>query len=178
MIFKCIVPLLVSSFLLGAFLKEDPIPWSGTRRLTWNDFKAAPDPKSTNAALTSSKISFKYSQSGSSFRYSIACEFDRNSSWGKVKTPFILAHEQGHFDISEIHARKLHKALKLYNVNEATLTKDVSAMYQKVMEDQNVMQSDYDSETNFSRNTEKQLAWLEKIKKELERLEEYAGYGK
>lgn len=168
----------MSFFLVVAMPKEDPIAWSGVRRLTWNDFKATPDPKSSNAALTSSKISFKYSQSGANFRYSIACEFDRNASWGKVKTAPILAHEQGHFDISEIHARKLHKALKLYNLNEATLAKDVSAMYQKVMEDQNVMQSEYDNETNFSRNAEKQLIWLEKIKKELERLEEYAGYGK
>lgn len=172
------MPLLMSFFLVVAMQKEDPIAWSGVRRLTWNDFKATPDPKSSNAALTSSKISFKYSQSGSNFRYRVACEFDRNASWGKVKTPPILAHEQGHFDISEIHARKLHKALKQFKVNEESLTKEVSAIYQKIMDEQNAMQSDYDNETNFSRNAEKQQIWLEKIKKELERLDEYDDYGK
>jgi hypothetical protein len=172
------IPLVVCTFFMGAMPKEDPIAWSGVRRLNWSDFKATPDPKSPNAALTSSKISFKYSQSGSNFRYTITCEFDRNASWGKVKTAPILAHEQGHFDISEIHARKLNKALKQFKVTEETLTKEVSAIYQKIMDEQNAMQSDYDNETNFSRNAEKQLAWLEKIKKEIEKLDEYKDYGR
>ncbi len=178
MVMKYIVPLFIPFLLMLTAPKEDPIAWSSTRRLSWADFKATPDPRSGNAALTSSKISFKYSQSGANFSYQIACEFDKNASWGKVKTPLILAHEQGHFDISEIHARKLNRALQQYSINEASLAKDISSIYQKIMEEQNSLQSDYDNETNFSRNPGQQQAWLEKIKKELERLEAYADYGK
>lgn len=177
MVMKYIVSLFLP-FLLLIAPKEDPIAWSSTRRLSWADFKASPDPKSANAALTSSKISFKYSQSGANFRYQIACEFDKNASWGKVKTPPILAHEQGHFDISEIHARKLNRALQQYSVNEASLARDISGIYQRIMDEQNSFQAEYDTETNFSRNPEKQQAWLEKIKKELEHLEAYADYRK
>jgi hypothetical protein len=179
MLLKVFTPLVLSVVLTGLFLKEDTISWSNTRRLSWADFKGTPDPKSPNAALTSSKISFTYSQSGGiNFNYRIRCEFDRNASWGRVKTPVILAHEQGHFDITEIHARKLNRALKQYVLRESTLAKDVSAIYQKVMEEQNALQGEYDSETNFSRQPEKQAQWLEKIRKELDKLEEYAGYGK
>jgi hypothetical protein len=169
---SCILSL---SLLLQAPL-EDAIPWSDVRRLSWADFKAKPDPFSSNAALTSSKISFVYNQNPNNFKYKISCHFNRSASWGKVRTTSILAHEQGHFDISEIHARKLNKALRLYKIRPTTLISDVSAIYEVVMQGQNNMQSDYDSETDFSRNYEQQLAWQKKIQAELVSLQVYGNY--
>jgi hypothetical protein len=154
----------------------DPIHWNSTRRLSWSDFKASPDSNSDNAALTSSTISFQFSLSGTQFKYSIACTFDRNASWGRVKTSYILLHEQAHFDISEIFARKLNKALRQYAVKEATISADVSAIYKQVMEAHAKYQQQYDDETSHSRLPDKQAAWLEKVNTELNGLEAYSGY--
>jgi Bacterial protein of unknown function (DUF922) len=170
--------LLTCSFSLHNSARHDneTLPWSDTRRLTWDDFKARPDNNSTNAALTSSGIEFKYGYSNAQFTFTINCMFEKNKSWGKVKTDYILAHEQGHFDISEIHARKLNKALKYYSFNITTAAKDIGTVYDRLMKEQTDMQNLYDNESNYSRNKEQQALWLEKIKKELEGLKEYANY--
>lgn len=155
------------------------IAWSDTRRLTWADFKGSPDLASGNAALTSAKITFRYGYSGpENFIWTIECTFDKNRSWGKIKNNLILSHEQGHFDITEIHARLLQKGMKEYKFKEGNVAKEVQAIYQKVTDAQNVMQTTYDAETNFSRNPDEQKRWLEKIKKQLEELKPYADYNK
>jgi hypothetical protein len=61
---------------------------------------------------------------------------------------------------------------------EGNVAKEVQAIYQKVTDAQNIMQTTYDAETNFSRNPDEQKRWLEKIKKQLEELKPYAEYNK
>ena len=105
------------------------LEWSVDRKLTWKDFRAQPDKNSTNAALTSSSINIEFGYNNSGLKYKIKCRFDQNLSWGRIKNDYILAHEQGHFDIAEIHARKLHKLLKAYKFNNRTVAKDVNRIY-------------------------------------------------
>ena len=178
MIFKLIATGLLSAVCSFSTQKDDTsIPWLASRKLTWDDFKSRPDNNSTNAALTSSKITFKYSyDSDKGFNYTIGCLFEKNGSWGRVKTDYILSHEQGHFDIAEIYARKLNKIIKAYSFNPATAQKEVPAIYEKIMKELAAMQNQYDSETDFSRNREQQAAWSEKINRELYKLGEFAGY--
>ena len=157
--------------------KDDSIPWAASRKLNWSDFKSTPDNNSSNAALTASKITFKYSyDSDKGFSYTIGCVFEKNNSWGRVKTDYILSHEQGHFDIAEIYARKLNKLLKGYKFNSTTAQKEVPAMYQKIMNDLSAMQNQYDSETDFSRDKKEQAEWSARIDRELNKLGEFAGY--
>jgi hypothetical protein len=177
MIFKLIAAFLLASFSFSTQNNNDSIPWTESRKLTWADFKSTPDNNSSNAALTSSKTTFQFSyDSEKGFSFTISCVFDKTSSWGKVKTDYILSHEQGHFDIAEINARRLNKALKAYVFNSKTANKDVPAIYQKIMEEQSAMQQQYDDETNYSRDKEQQGIWLEKIKNDLDKLKDYAGY--
>ncbi len=152
------------------------IEWSADRRLTWQDFKAQPDKNSTNAALTSSSINIEFGYNNTGLKYNIKCRFDQNLSWGRIKNEYILSHEQGHFDIAEIHARKLHKSLKAYKFNNRTVSKDVNKIYDTVMKEHHALQSQYDQETNYSRDAAQQNAWKEKIEKILQELEEYSNY--
>ena len=153
------------------------IDWSAAYRLQWDDFKASPDKSSPNAALTSTAIKFDFSYNGRALDYHISCQFDKTQSWGRVKNDYILSHEQGHFDIAEIYARKLNKLLKEYTVtNVNRLSKEVNKLYENTMRQLHDMQVKYDAETNFSINTEKQNEWLKKISLELKELETYADY--
>jgi hypothetical protein len=153
------------------------INWSAERRLTWDDFKARPDRGSPNAALTGTDIKFDFSyNSNKGFQYHISCWFDKNKSWGRVKTDYILSHEQGHFDIAEIYARKLCKAFREYHPDAEKAQKDVNRIYEKVIRELTETQKRYDHETNFSINKEEQMEWLKKIDDELKSLEPYADY--
>lgn len=157
-------------------IQANLIEWSADRKLTWNDFKAQPDKNSTNAALTSSSINIEFGYNNSGLKYNIKCRFDQNLSWGKIKNDYILAHEQGHFDIAEIHARKLHKLLGAYKFNSRTVSKDVNRIYETVMKEHHAFQSQYDQETNYSRDPAQQNAWKDKIEEALKDLVEYSNY--
>jgi hypothetical protein len=153
------------------------IDWSADRKLTWDDFKATPDVNSPNAALTGTNIKFDFSYSSTDgFKYHITCQFDKNSSWGRIKTDYILSHEQGHFDIAEIYARRLNEALKEYKPDVGKANKEVNKIYEKVMHELSAAQALYDRETNFSINKEEQARWLIKIRDELKSYEAYAYY--
>ena len=175
--FKWVTVLALGTLFLFSLQKEDSLPWSANRRLTWQDFKSSPDDNSGNAALTSSTIGFKYNyDSEKGFSYTITCLFEKNSSWGRVKTDYILAHEQGHFDIAEIYARKLYKTVQAFRFNPRTAQKEVPAMYHQIMKELATKQAAYDSETDFSRDKDEQAAWLLKISTELDNLKSYAKY--
>lgn len=169
------------AFLLTALTGTEQasfIEWSASRKLTWDDFKAPPDPASTNAALTSSAINVEFGYDEEELQFNIKCSFDKNKSWVRIRNTAILLHEQGHFDIAELHARKLNKALKAYPFNAKTVSNDVNRIYDSVMALHHAAQNEYDKETDFSRNKEKQAIWLKKIAEDLQGLQMYAAYSK
>lgn len=152
------------------------IPWSASRKLTWSDFKGTPDPHAPNAALTSSSINIEYGYNDKGFEYSISCNFDKNRSWVRIKNNEVLAHEQGHFDIAEIYARKLNKLVKEYHFNAKTASSDLNKLYEEAMKQHRLEQTQYDQETDYSRNKPNQSAWLSKIEQELKVTAPFANY--
>ena len=108
--------------------------------------------------------------------YKIKSLFSRTRSWGLHKTDYILSHEQGHFDIAEIFARKLHKKMSEYRFDKRTCNKKLGEIYDEIVEEKSEMQNDYDKETRHSINKEKQAQWLKKIERLLVEYEDYADY--
>ncbi|HWC52715.1 MAG TPA: DUF922 domain-containing protein [Chitinophagaceae bacterium] len=155
---------------------EQLIKWEMGRNLTWNDYYGKPDPASDAAASTATYLGIEYSLSNDNFKYKITCSFSKNKSWVRYKNDFVLSHEQGHFDITEIFARKLNKVMCEYHFNRNTYRKDLDKIYQDILHEKDSMQDQYDHETNFSRNKEKQIAWLKKIERMLGELKEFAHY--
>lgn len=155
---------------------EEIIKWSASKPLTWADYKGQPDPESDAVASTSTVLTIEYKLSAESFSYKIKSYFSKNKSWGLLKTPYILSHEQGHFDIAEIFARKLHKEMSGYKYNKKTYEKELPRIYDKITNEKMDMQDEYDKETNHSINKEKQAEWLKKIAKLLKEYEEWDDY--
>ena len=84
----------------------------------------------------------------------------------KEKSVKLLKHEQGHFDISEIWARKLNKKLQGLcgrgkTVKDATddLQKQVQKAYDESERDRDKMEKDYDKETKGGTDDAKQAEW-------------------
>lgn len=157
---------------------NNQIPWSANRKLTWNDFKGNPDVNSPNAALTSSNINIQFGYDENGFQYLIKCSFDKNRSWVRIRNNDVLVHEQGHFDLAEVYARKLNKAIEAYHFNAQTVSNDVNKLYESMMKEHRQIQIQYDQETDYSRNRPKQQDWLKKIADDLTSLEGYSHYQK
>lgn len=149
--------------------------WS-TTKLTWSDYKAKPDPESDAAASTTTYLGISYNISGNNFSYKIESKFSKTRSWGLHKTPYILGHEQGHFDLAEVFARKLHMKMMEYKFNRKTYEKDLRKIYQDILDEKEKMQNEYDEETNHSINRNKQAEWLIRIAALLEEYEPYKDY--
>jgi hypothetical protein len=157
-------------------MHDEMLEWNPGRKLTWNDYKGNPDPLSDAAASTTTLLTISYNIRSNDFSYKIESTFSTTRSWGLHKTPYILSHEQGHFDIAEIFARKLHKRMMEYRFDRRNYEKDLKKIYQEILDEKAEMQNDYDRETNHSINKEKQVEWLKKISKMLDEYQEYASY--
>lgn len=157
--------------------EEEQLAWS-ENKLTWADFKGDPDYSTGAAATTSSGISYKLSATLKNDELDVDCKvvcyFFPQNSWYKPDkvNKIILAHEQLHFDITELHARKFRKILE-----EREFTKDVKKeirrIYATINREVKRMQSNYDAESDFSRNLEKQKEWEVFVQKELLKFKEY-----
>jgi len=154
----------------------DYLPWSYARPLTWEDFMCEPKQNTDAVALTSTALGIAYNLSSGQLHYEITCNFSKVKSWGILKTPYILAHEQGHFDITEIYARILHRELLAYKFNRRSFRQDVNVIYDRVVKEKESFQLLYDAQTDHSRNKKVQQEWLDKIQELLTETEPYADY--
>jgi hypothetical protein len=152
--------------------EEEAILWNPEQRLTWANFKAEPPKNSEIAATTASGLSYQFSTTEKNGKYEldyiVGTYFYPDRSWyqSNICDEVILSHEQLHFDISELYARKMRKIM-----DNTTFTKnvkaEVKAIYREINKELAEFQQVYDHETNYSRNIEQQLSWNKKIKEAL-----------
>ena len=129
---------LLLAFYFNGYTQEIIINGGKTERLlTWDDFKGRADKSTgyyaeTQWELSFGKIGFRSDQEIPLKDLVLTLKFNEKKSWvvrGK-ETPELLKHEQGHFDIAEIYARKIRKKLqatKLHKKNGAEQIKKKEA---------------------------------------------------
>jgi hypothetical protein len=152
------------------------IPWQEERLLSWDDFKGPIKHNTDAVASTSTSLGIAYQILDGNLVYQITCNFSKHSSWGSLKTDYILAHEQAHFDITEIYARKLHQALSNYKLDRMNYQRDIGKIYNEIVEGKEAMQKAYDGESDHSRKRKTQMEWLEKIDQQLQETAPYEAY--
>lgn len=152
--------------------KVETIPWSADRKLQWSDFKGSYFKTQWAAATTATSISYSFSvveQNDQRFLdIAVGCEFYPQKSWYKPELcdALILSHEQLHFDIAELHARKFRKKLSETRFTD-NVKEEVREIYAMVLKQLYIFQNKYDRETDFSRDLQQQLVWNQMISKEL-----------
>jgi hypothetical protein len=155
---------------------DNVIPWTSERKLEWDDFLCEPKKEGEAVASTSTSLGLSYQVRDNQLTFHITCDFAKDKSWGALRTEYILAHEQAHFDITEVHARKLYQALYEYEFNPATFKNDIAAIYSQIVKEKESMQEGYDSETDHSRNKTIQVQWLERINGLLSETDIFSNY--
>lgn len=171
--------LLVAATNSRAVLREESaelIPWSARRIVGWEDFQSSPQTGTEAVASTSTSLGLSYQLKDGELTFNITCNFQKTKSWGLMKTDYILAHEQGHFDITELCARHLYQELTAYNFDRRNFKADLTRIYNSVVAEKEALQNTYDQETDHSRNRKVQSEWLQRIDQELEATQAYATY--
>lgn len=158
---------------------EAVISWEDDYKLSWSDFKGKPKPNSGAVAETASGISFGFSvkelnSNVVSYTAEVHAYFSVEKSWfHKDKaSDYILNHEQLHFDITELFARKFRKEIAQQKVSNDIKAK-LKVIYKKHVTDLGTMQKRYDAETDHSKKIDAQQRWQLFIKKELDKLSKF-----
>ena len=168
--------LVLTTAAMGQGKNEELIGWNAGQKLTWADYKGKPKENSDAAASTATYLGFEFNVGRDGFNYKITCTFSKTKSWGLHKTDYILTHEQGHFDIAEIFARKLNKIMSGYKFDKNSFKEDLKTIYESIALEKDALQNQYDVETNHSIKREKQEEWLRKISDQLQELAPFSGY--
>ncbi len=149
-----LVPLLQNKFFASATIKR----WSN---ISWDDFQGIPRPFSSYDASIGTAIYLDYDPvTNRHFAYA-----GQNNiySWANEEvsgSDYLLNHEQYHFNITELHARRLNKYIA--DNPDATLN-SIMLRLGSINIDLNDMQNQYDWETDHSTILDKQRSWEYKI---------------
>jgi hypothetical protein len=159
------------AILLLSFKQEnsDELLWQSKKKLTWENFKALPDTGSSPAAITACKIRMDYFSKKDTLYVNVRAVLEQSRSWirPKSKKNVLLAHEQIHFDIAELFARKLRQSYLQLKTKKTMAAEQLKSLDQQNDIALNQYQDLYDSETNHCRNAKKQMEWEKKIAKAL-----------
>jgi len=159
---------------------EETITWSKTQKLHWGNFKDAPDYDSDAVAITASGITYGFTSKMYSntdkieYTTSVKAQFYPAKSWYLKErvNDVVLGHEQLHFDISELHARKLRKRIANTKFTK-NIQQEISKIYDQVNEELRDMQNAYDAGSDYSRDSTGQINWQKRVALELKKYEKY-----
>lgn len=173
------------SLMSFSFVKDDFILWQENKKLKIQDFKAEnKDTIKINrqqflGAISAIRIEYSSFQRNKNSvpDFSIKTYFDPNESWMLLKNDYVLQHEQIHFDLTELYARKMRKSVE--SLQQKNITN--ISIYRKKILNWNVMKekasNQFDADNQdyyikigqkilFQKNP-KQEAWKKKVDQEL-----------
>ena len=160
---------LVFSSEISAQVPENKILW-GEEPLTWGNFEGTPDPASSFDANTSSGLSYSWSLkkdiSGTHFVYHVESYFLPAGSWVKPnkKSELLLAHEQLHFDITEVFARQLRQKLRDFDPDRSRdIKQELRKFYEEIERERALLQEKFDRDTRHGQDEAAQLRWRKHI---------------
>lgn len=163
-----IIIVLISSTALQVCAQgSSSVEWGNP--ILYQDFEATPLMSDTAAANISVTILLGYSSTRTgSLKFKVVAVMDKDESWIKdeFKKDHILKHEQGHFDIAHIYARKLEASLR----QKQYTSRDIEALnrvYDRHLEEMNGLQVRYDIETKGGWDLLAQSKWRRFIQGEL-----------
>lgn len=178
--YRLLAATLLSLFSLATVAQttqSGTLHWSASRPLVLADFKARPRPGEAHAALTSATMVAKVACRSNQFSGSVQAAFDPTRSWVRdpaALTPKLLRHEQLHFDITEMYARRLRQKLTSVRIPCAQLGPAFERLSQGIYADWEKAESQYDSDTNHGLRPAQQAQWEAQVQQQLTELAAFA----
>jgi hypothetical protein len=140
-----------------------------------------PDRADSVAAETAYTILSGVRCVGSKFDYTVVAAFRPKDSWVKLamlRTPadntHALKHEQTHFDLAEVHARRIRRYYAELTAPCRVSNSDLADAAHRMERDQKAAQDQYDEETDHGRNAPQQARWEKTVASDLASLSKFA----
>lgn len=150
------------------------IYWSRERKLEWSDFRYR-EPVSTYTANASTAVSISIDafEEDNLPNYHVIFRFNRSHSWTNDSTSTVLLeHEQYHFDIYELYARRIRAkilALRAKGIEQKeTYTNEIT----RLLDECHLFQMEYDKQTAHGFLRTNQESWQVYINQLLSELQE------
>jgi hypothetical protein len=172
------MPLVITALvmILTASLQaqeQEVIRWGEDKKLQWEYFRKEPRKNHQAAAQSWTGVEFSGDCINGKFSIEVSAFFHPDSSWADktLISNRLLKHEQAHFDIAEIYARKLIIALnRIQNpCDQAAKTRlriqTILAANQQALTQE---QQKYDRETYHGARVAEQQRWYEQIAAQLQ----------
>ena len=162
--------------------KDEAIPWATRRPLTWADFKGRPPVAAGQVAAETAYTLIQGAVcTGSKFDFRVVAAFRPKDSWVRptmlrtaADSAHALKHEQTHFDITEVHARRLRRYFTELMAPCRLSTSDLEAAAARIGRDEKAAQAQYDAETDHGRAANQQTRWEKDVATQLTTLAKFA----
>lgn len=165
----------------GQMAKQEAFPWSLKRPLVWADFKGEPPRTGAAAAETAYTLFYGARCTGQAFEFRVVAAFRPKQSWVRpaiLKQPAnstrALKHEQTHFDLAEVHARRMRRHFAELIAPCRVSTDALSDIAEQMVREEHAAQEKYDAETDHSRVPAEQARWDKEVAAQLTALVKYA----
>jgi len=172
--------ILLVCLLITNILFAQKIVWQEGLKLNWSNFKSNINNQRGTNVVAYTNCGWVYSVVKSSnpkspVKIKIETIFNEDKSWKDVKkiNDYVLGHEQKHFDIAEVFARKLRKEVQEKIKTSGDFNKNFQAVYNRLLNDYRNFQVLYDKDTKHGMDEAKQTEYDQKISEELENLKSY-----
>lgn len=178
MIKRVVFLLLPMALILSAIQLRAQELSHGERLLVWEDFRATAPENSRFAAYTMTRVNLEsaYTGRGKLWRgeFKVEALFLPEKSWvrndRRSRSERVLAHEQLHFDIAELSARKLRKALADLPEWSTDLKQRANTLFEQCVDEGEQLQKRYDKETNHGLDSAAQERWKHWVDAELQKM--------
>lgn len=149
------------------------LEWNEYYRLQWDDFQGEPTAESIGDAGAVVHIKAKPYLVKKQVHYHVYAYFNRSKSWARDKSAELLAHEQLHFDIAELYARKIRRLVAEMQRHHVRDVSEFNAAIHRLLEESNEYDRLYDIQTLHGAILKKQDEWTRKVMSELESLKNF-----
>jgi hypothetical protein len=152
-----------------SFIQDDgsdnAMVWQKNRKLTWDDYQGKPQHRFAAASTVYSMYRHISKDSTGNITATVKALFYPKDSWkGRYTDDALLAHEQKHFDIVELYARKLRKQLLQIKVkDEEDARQKMETLHKVIDAEMDACQDLYDKESDYSMAHDEQVSWIKKI---------------
>lgn len=156
-------------FLPETDVNDNDTIYYHTRKINWDDFRGKPTNTRYGAAIFANfayTASFQVIDGFIVAKISAKTYMVRGMSWALSTSDYALAHEQLHFDIARVVTERFKMKIAAM---QADLIIDLNSMiqyeYLESYREMNLLQKQYDLETNHSLYRQGQAEWEAKIKR-------------
>ena len=150
-----------------ALVAEGGIPWESDRPLEWITYKGrVPAEAGQSAASTAYDLVHGMRCTGQRFEFVVIAVFQPGESWvlptvvsDPAESQRMLQHERTHFDLTEVHARRMRRYFSQILHPCTRPQEELQAALTNLINEEAEAQARYDRETSYGRVAGRQTAW-------------------